>query len=71
MSIRPPKQIPVVLHCGAKVKTAPKEKNKKRFCLIDWKSNDWAIAAFKSREVVMRMKNNLKPIIAEWIEVTK
>jgi hypothetical protein len=72
MSIQPPKQIRIVLHCGAKVKTAPKEKIiKNDFGMLDWKGNDRAIATFKSKEDVTRMKTNLKAIIAEWIEVTK
>ena len=72
MSIQPPKQIRIVLHCGAKVKTTPKEKIiKNDFGILDWKGNDRAIATFKSREDVTQMKNNLKAIIAEWIEVTK
>lgn len=72
MSIQPPKQVRIVLHCGAKVKTTPKEKIiKNDFGILDWKGNDRAIATFKSREDVTQTKNNLKAIIAEWIEVTK
>jgi len=72
MSIQPPKQVRIVLHCGAKTKQAPKEKIiKKDFGILDWKGNDRAIATFKSMDDVERMKENLKAIIVEWIEVTK
>lgn len=72
MSIQPSKQVRIVLHCGAKVKTASKEKIiKKDFGILDWKGNDRAIATFKSMDDVERMQKNLKAIIAEWIEVSK
>ena len=72
MSIQPPKQVRIVLHCGAKVKTAPKEKLiKNDFGMLDWKGNDRAIATFKSMDDVERMKENLMKILVEWIEVTK
>lgn len=72
MSIQPPKQVRIVLHCGAKVKTAPKEKLiKNDYGILDWKGNDRAIATFKSMDDVERMKENLMKILVEWIEVTK
>ncbi len=72
MSIQPPKQVRIILHCGAKVKTAPKEKLiKNDFGILDWKGNDRAIATFKSMDDVERMKENLMKILVEWIEVTK
>jgi len=71
-SIQPPKQLRRVLHCGAKVKTAPKEKLiKNDYGILEWKGNDRAIATFKSMQDVERMKENLIMILVEWIEVTK
>jgi hypothetical protein len=72
MSIQPPKQVRIVLHCGAKVKTAPKEKLiKNDYGILDWKGNDRAIATFKSMNDVERMKESLTKICIDWIEVTK
>jgi hypothetical protein len=72
MSIQPPKQLRIELHCGAKVRTAPNEKIiKNDFGILDWKGNDRALATFKSMDDVERMKENLMKILKECTEVTK
>lgn len=63
------KEIRLIFHRGAKVKTQPKEKlivddsN-----LLKWASNDRAIATFTSLENVTINENNLVVLITNWLK---
>jgi hypothetical protein len=66
------KQIQVIFHCGAKVQEQPKEKLiQNNYEFLTWKTNDRAVAAFKTMQDIENGKTDLTKIINEWIEVTK
>lgn len=68
MRINPPKQVQVVLHCGAKVKEQPKERLiKDDSSLLDWKSNDRAVLTFRSLAELHRHQAVVKDIVAKWL----
>lgn len=68
MRIHPPKQLQLIFHRGAKVKTQPKDKLiQEDFKLLVWKENDRAVASFKNREELMKSADNLKSLIKSWI----
>ncbi len=62
------KNIQLIFHRGAKVKTQPKEKLiEDNFNLLLWKANDRAIATFKSMDYIDKHKAGLKKIINAWL----
>ncbi|MDI1322972.1 MAG: DUF1801 domain-containing protein [Algoriphagus sp.] len=68
MRIHPPKQLQLIFHRGAKVKTQPKDKLiQEDFKLLVWKENDRAVASFKNGEELMKSADNLKSLIKSWI----
>ena len=68
MRIHPPKQLQLIFHRGAKVKTQPKDKLiQEDFKLLVWKENDRAVASFKNREELVKSADNLKSLIKAWI----
>ncbi|MCF0073009.1 DUF1801 domain-containing protein [Dyadobacter sp. CY261] len=71
MRIQPPKQIQLVFHRGAKVKEQPKEKLLKDDAgLLDWRTNDRAVASFKNLAVIEASRELLSRIVSEWIKST-
>ena len=65
------KQIQVIFHCGAKVQEQPKEKLiQQHFDILTWKTNDRAVATFKSMQDIENGKTDLTIIIKEWMELT-
>lgn len=66
------KQIQVIFHCGAKVQEQPKEKLiQNNYDFLTWKTNDRAVATFKTMQDIENGETDLTKIINEWIEVTK
>jgi hypothetical protein len=72
MRIQPPaKQVQLIFHRGAKKLAQPKDKiisNKSKMLL--WKENDRAVVTFKNLHDIENGKDELKEIIAEWINAT-
>ncbi len=65
------KQIQVIFHCGAKVKVQPKEKLlQENVELLVWKSNDRAVATFKTMLEITENEANLSEIVKKWIAIT-
>lgn len=63
------KEIRLIFHCGAKVKTQPKEKLiADDSNLPNWATNDRAIATFTSLENVKINENNLVVLISNWLK---
>ncbi len=72
MRVQSPKIVQLIFHRGAKVKEQPSNKLiSKDFGLLDWKSNDRAVASFKNLEAILTVESNLRLIIKEWIDVAK
>jgi hypothetical protein len=72
MKIRPPKNIQLIFHRGAKVLEMPKEKLlNEDFGLLSWKTNDRAVATFVTMEEIVSNKENLSKIVNQWIEKCK
>jgi hypothetical protein len=70
MRIQPPKQIQLIFHRGAKVKTQPKERLiKDASGLLAWKENDRAVATFKNSSDIEKSKGDLTNIVKDWISV--
>lgn len=69
MRVQPPKQIQLIFHRGAKVLDQPKSKLiKSDSGILEWKSNDRAIANFKNMESVRVNQSALTKIVKDWIE---
>ena len=69
MKIRPPKNVQLIFHRGAKVLEMPKEKLlNEDFGLLNWKTNDRAVATFVTMDEIVSNKKPLQRIVCEWIE---
>lgn len=67
MKIQPPKQIQLIFHRGAKVKTQPKGRLiADTTGLLSWKENDRAVATFKSMADITNAKSELPAIVKAW-----
>jgi hypothetical protein len=72
MRINPPKQVQLVFHCSAKTKQNPSQKIiQNDFGILDWRSNDRAVATFKNLEAIENAKADLILLISEWIKNAK
>lgn len=72
MRVQSPKIVQLIFHRGAKVKEHPSNRLiSNDFGLLDWKSNDRAVASFKNLEAILTVESNLRLIIKEWIDVAK
>lgn len=71
MRIQPPKQIQLIFHRGAKVKTQPHERLiKDTSGLLAWKENDRAVATFKNSSEIENSKGDLTDVVKAWISAT-
>ena len=71
MKIHPPKQVQLVFHCGAIKKEPPKEKLiTDNSGLLEWKTNDRAVATFRNKAAVEKNRENLTAIIRKWLAAT-
>ena len=69
MKIRPPKNVQLIFHRGAKVLEMPKEKLlNNNSGLLNWKTNDRAIATFMTMDEIVSNKEALQKIVKEWVE---
>jgi uncharacterized protein YdeI (YjbR/CyaY-like superfamily) len=67
--INPTKQIQLIFHRGAKTQEQPKDKLiADDYNILDWKSNDRAVASFKNMDEIIRKKEDLQKIITKWVE---
>lgn len=69
MKIHPPRQLQLIFHRGAKVLAQPEKRlvdNDEG--LLDWKSNDRAVASFKSGAEIAAKEKLLSRIVREWIK---
>jgi hypothetical protein len=69
MRIQPPKQIQIIFHRGAKVLEQPKgrlinDESK----LLAWKTNDRAVATFKTLDDINSNQSALSEIVNEWVK---
>lgn len=72
MRIKPPEQIQLIFHRGAKVMKQPEEKLiTEDFGMLVWKGNDRAIATFKNMQEIQNGETNITKIIKEWINAAK
>jgi hypothetical protein len=68
MRVQPPGKVQLIFHRGAKKQAEPEQKliidtaN-----LLDWKTNDRAVATFKRIEEVEQQREQLSAIVAAWI----
>jgi uncharacterized protein YdeI (YjbR/CyaY-like superfamily) len=71
MKIHPPKQVQLIFHCGAIKKEAPKEKLiTDNSGLLEWKTNDRAVATFRNMAAIEENRQNLTTIIRQWLAAT-
>jgi uncharacterized protein YdeI (YjbR/CyaY-like superfamily) len=70
MRIQPPKQIQLIFHRGAKVLEQPKDKliNDDSGMLV-WKTNDRAIATFRTIDEISLNSVPLVDIVTKWLDV--
>ena len=69
MKIQPPKNVQLIFHRGAKALEMPKEKLiSEDFGLLNWKTNDRAVATFATMDGIVSNKENLSNIVCEWIK---
>jgi hypothetical protein len=72
MRIHPPRQIQLIFHRGARVLEQPKEKLiEDNSGLLVWKTNDRAIATYRSMEEITSKKATLTKVIHAWLEATQ
>ena len=63
------KMIQLIFHRGAKVKEQPLEKLiSADFDLLEWKTNDRAVATFKSKSEIEKNKDQLVKIVSLWLK---
>lgn len=68
MRIQPPKQIQLIFHRGAKIKTQPKDRLiSDKSGILAWKENDRAVATFKNALEIEQNQSSLIAIIKDWI----
>lgn len=71
MRINPSKQLQLIFHRGAKTQEQPKDKLiLVDYNILDWRSNDRAVASFKNMDEVTDNKESLQEIIIQWIEAS-
>ena len=72
MRVQSPKIVQLIFHRGAKVKEHPSNRLiSNDFGLLEWKSNDRAVASFKNLEAILTVESNLRLIVKEWLDVAK
>ncbi len=68
MRIQPPKQLQLIFHRGVKVLVQPSETLiQDKSNLLTWKTNDRAVATYKSIEEILSSKPALTKIINDWV----
>lgn len=68
MKIFPPKNIQLVFHRGATKKMQPTERLiQDDSGLLDWKTNDRAVATFNNSGAISKNEEALKNIITQWV----
>jgi hypothetical protein len=68
MRIQPPGKIQLIFHCGAKVTEQPKAKLVEDTSgLLKWKTNDRAVATYKTMQEIVAHKAALSSIIKAWL----
>ncbi len=71
MRLNPPKQIQVIFHRGAKVKTQPENHLiEGNYPFLTWKENDRAIATFKGIEDIRQFSESFREVVTKWIKAT-
>lgn len=71
MRIHPPKQVQLIFHRGAKVQQEPKDRLiADDSGILSWKTNDRAVATFKSMETIQSKKTALTEIINKWLKAS-
>ncbi len=71
LRVLPPKQIMIIFHRGAKVLEQPKQKIlPKDYGLLDWKTNDRAVATLKDMEQIERYRSQLSELVKNWLDKT-
>lgn len=71
MRLDPPKQIQVIFHRGAKVKTQPDNRLiDGNYPFLTWKENDRAIATFKELADIRQFSEAFQEIVTKWIKAT-
>ena len=71
IKVLPPKQITIIFHRGAKVLEQPKNKLlSEDYGLLEWKTNDRAIAMIKDIEYIERYRNQLGELVKNWLDKT-
>lgn len=69
--VHPPKLIQVIFHRGSKVLETPPEKLiRKDYGLLEWRTNDRAIATFKNREEFDHNKAKFAELVKNWLVKT-
>lgn len=72
LKINPPKNILVILHCGAKSQTQPTEKLITHNCkALSWKGNNRAIITLNNKQDIITYKNDIVEIVNLWLDATK
>jgi hypothetical protein len=72
LKINPPKNILIILHCGAKSETTPTKKIINHNCkALSWKGNDRAIITLKNKQDIITYQNDIVQIVNLWLDATK
>ncbi len=72
LKINPPKNILIILHCGAKSQTQPTEKIINHNCkALSWKGNDRAIINLNNKQDIITYQNDIVQIVNLWLDATK
>lgn len=72
LKINPPKNILIVLHCGAKTQTQPNKKLISYACkALSWKGNNRAIITLNNKQDINTYQNSIVQIVNLWLEATK
>jgi hypothetical protein len=72
LKINPPKNILIILHCGAKVQAMPTQKLIDYTCkVLSWKTNDRAIITLNNKQDIIAYQNDIATIVNLWLETTK
>ena len=68
MRVQAPKQVQLIFHRGAKVKTQPADRLiEDASGLLAWKENDRAVASFKNGTEIENRKDDLTTVVRDWI----
>ncbi len=72
LKINPPKNILIILHCGAKTQTQPTKKLINHTCkALSWKDNNRAIITLNNKQNIITNQNDITQIINLWLEATE